>query len=66
VALRLVNEATKEICTRSAPTCRFIDLASEISFKDDEFYDNVHTTPAGARRIGNYFAEKLPAIVRTH
>jgi len=66
VALRLVNTATKGICTRNAPTCQFIDLASEISFQDDEFYDNVHTTPAGARRIGIYLAEKLPAIMRTH
>jgi len=63
MALRLVNAATEAVC-RSAPTCHFIDLASEISFQDDEFYDNVHTTPAGARRIGAYLAEKLPSIVR--
>jgi len=64
VALRLVNAATRRICLEYAPTCHFIDLASEISFSDDEFYDRVHTTPAGARRIGTYLAGKLLPIVR--
>jgi hypothetical protein len=64
VALRLVNAATESVCKQNTPTCRFIDLALEISFQDDEFYDNVHTTPAGARRIGTYLAKKLLPIVR--
>ena len=64
VALRLINAATQRVCNQSAPRCRFIDLASEISFEDDEFYDNVHTTPAGSRRIGTYLAKKLLPIVR--
>ena len=64
VALGLINAATQRVCNQSAPRCRFIDLASEISFEDDEFYDNVHTTPAGSRRIGTYLGKKLLAIVR--
>jgi hypothetical protein len=64
VALRLTNAATQRVCNQSAPRCRFIDLASEISFEDDEFYDNVHTTPAGSRRVGTYLAKKLLPIVR--
>jgi hypothetical protein len=65
VALRLMNAATRRVCMEYASTCHFIDLASEISFSDDEFYDRVHTTPAGARRIGVYLAEKLLPIVRS-
>jgi len=64
VALKLINTATQTVCMHNAVTCRFIDLAREISFRDDEFYDNVHTTPAGARRIGVYLAKELPPIVR--
>jgi len=64
VALRLINAATKAVCEQNAPACHFIDLASEISFEDSEFYDNVHTTPAGARRIGTYLAKKITPIVR--
>jgi len=64
LALRLVNAATRRVCLEHAATCRFIDLASEISFSDEEFYDNVHTTPAGARTIGTYLAGKLLPIVR--
>jgi hypothetical protein len=64
VALGLVNAATHAICEQNEPNCHFIDLASEVSFRDDEFYDDVHTTPAGARRIGTYLAEKLYPIVR--
>ena len=64
VALRLVNAATEAVCNQHAPRCRFIDLASDVSFEDREFYDNVHTTSAGARRIGIYLAKKLLPIVR--
>jgi hypothetical protein len=64
VALGLINAVTQTVCNQSAPRCRFIDLASEISFEDDEFYDNVHTAPAGSRRIGTYLAKKLLPIVR--
>ena len=64
VALSLVNAATKAVCDQNAPRCRFIDLASDLSFDDSEFYDNVHTTPAGARRVGAYLAKKLLPIVR--
>lgn len=65
VALRLINVATRRVCLEHVPTCHFIDLASEMSFSDDEFYDRVHTTPAGARRIGVYLAGKLLPIVRS-
>jgi hypothetical protein len=66
VALRLTNASTQAVCAEYPSSCRFIDLASEIAFRDDDFYDNVHTKHAGARRIGMYLAEKLLPIVRAH
>jgi len=64
VALKLTNASTQAVCAEYPSRCRFVDLASEIAFQDDEFYDNVHTTPAGARRIGIYLAKKLSPVVR--
>ena len=64
VALALVNDATAALCRERPRECHFIDLASEVAFEDDEFYDNVHTTPAGARRIGEFLSRKLLPIMR--
>lgn len=64
VAIGLINAATETFCREAGPDCRFVDLASELVFEDSEFYDNVHTTSAGARRIGVYLAEKLLPILR--
>src|SRR4029078_1164724 len=62
VALSLVNDATGALCKERRRECHFIDLASELSFEDDDFYDNVHTTPAGARRIGEFLSDRLLPI----
>jgi len=63
VALSLVNDATGALCKERPRECHFIDLASELSFEDDDFYDNVHTTPAGARRIGEFLSDRLLPIL---
>jgi len=63
VALSLVNDATGALCQERPGECYFIDLASELAFEDDDFYDNVHTTPAGARRIGEFLSRKLLQIM---
>ena len=64
VALSLVNDATGTLCRERPQGCFFIDLASELRFEDDEFYDQVHTTPAGARRTGEFLSRALLPIVR--
>src|SRR4051794_35861505 len=63
VALSLVNDATGALCQERPGECYFIDLASELAFEDDDFYDNVHTTPTGARRIGKFLSKKLLQIM---
>lgn len=45
-------------------TCRTLnevcfDVAREVEFTDGDFYDAVHTTPAGSAKIGAYVAEKI-------
>ncbi|AVM75621.1 GDSL-type esterase/lipase family protein [Magnetospirillum gryphiswaldense] len=45
-----VNAVTLEACRRHAVIC--LDLASLLEFGDGDFYDNVHTTPAGSRKVG--------------
>jgi hypothetical protein len=55
----LFNETTLEICRELHAIC--IDLARDLrdAFEDTDFYDFVHTTPSGARKIGDYLYESL-------
>jgi len=64
VALRMINETTEAVCLEYAHNCRFIDLAGELKFEAEDFYDFVHATPAGAHRIGTFLAQKLSEIRR--
>ena len=61
VAMTLFNRSLLAACRRVDAIC--IDLASEIGFENGDFYDNVHTTPAGSRRIGEYLTSKLAPIL---
>ena len=36
----------------------FIDIASK-KFEDGDFYDSVHLTQSGAKRLGNYMYEEF-------
>jgi hypothetical protein len=58
VALGMINKATERTCRESADLCRFYDLA-RVSFEARDFYDVVHTTPSGARKIGAFLAEEI-------
>jgi len=40
-----------------------IDLAGELTFDVQDFYDAIHTTPSGSRKIGEYLAKKWPQMV---
>jgi hypothetical protein len=39
-----------------------VDLANELKFVPDDFYDLVHNTPQGARKIGLFLSAKLVGL----
>lgn len=61
--LDAINAATRSLCQAESTHCRLVDLAGELAFDQADFYDLVHNTPQGARKIGEYLAGKLGAIV---
>ena len=51
------NRRAMAACAAAGALC--LDLGSEVTFEDGDFYDWVHTTPAGNRRIAQYLALRL-------
>ena len=51
------NQATMEICAEVHAIC--IDLAAGLDFEPGDFYDRVHNTPVGTKKIGQYLFEAL-------
>jgi hypothetical protein len=62
VALDEINAATRGVCSERPQQCRLIDVANDLSFEPADFYDVVHNTPAGARKLGKFLAARLPLI----
>lgn len=62
--LAAINAATAAVCKASPNDCRFIDLAGRVKFERDDFYDLVHTTPAGSAKIGRFLAGELAYLRR--
>jgi hypothetical protein len=56
---RQLDEATCSIAREHNVVC--IDMAQEMAheWEDDDFYDNSHMTPAGAKKVGEYLFGKL-------
>ena len=53
---RLLNERTKEVCINNGGI--FINLDQEVDFDiKNDFYDKVHNTPSGAKKIGKYLCK---------
>ncbi len=52
-----LNETTMRVCRDLGAIC--VDLASRLSFADGDFYDPVHNTPSGTRKIGRFLFEAL-------
>lgn len=52
VAVALFNRALMDACRALDAVC--IDVAGKVDFGDGDFYDLVHTTPAGSKKIGNH------------
>lgn len=55
--LAAFNRTTLAICAERKVFC--VDLAAGLEFHDGDFYDHIHTTPAGSRRIGRFIFEGL-------
>jgi hypothetical protein len=60
--LSLYNAELLKFCAEVKAQC--IDLAGELRFGPEDYYDSVHTTPQGSRKIGMYLAGKLAPLVR--
>ncbi len=59
VALGMINRANRDVCAESTD-CRFVDVAGKVVFDPKDFYDLVHNTPSGVRKIGEFLAQELP------
>jgi hypothetical protein len=59
--LREFNRTTVEV-GRSVGAVA-IDLAGELEFADDDFYDESHNTPQGTAKIGDYLYRKLDRVI---
>ena len=51
------NRVLMEFCISVNAIC--MDLAKELTFNLEDFYDRIHTTPSGSRKIGAYLSEKM-------
>jgi lysophospholipase L1-like esterase len=57
-----INARAMQVCRANGAIC--IDLGNELEFEPDDFYDHLHTTPSGSRRIGNFLYARLKDIIR--
>ena len=56
---RLLNAHTKSVCD-AYKECIFFDLDEELTFNiETDFYDSIHTTLSGSKKIGEYLFNKL-------
>ena len=58
----LYNQELLRICRLSKAVC--IDLASKIELSEVDFFDRIHTTPAGSDKIAAFLFERLDGAVR--
>jgi hypothetical protein len=56
-----LNAALVAWCRSSGAVC--FDAASELALAPDDYYDYVHRNPDGARKFGEYLAEKLQPML---
>jgi hypothetical protein len=58
--MQLINQVTLSICREEGGIP--IDLAGEIEFADEDFYDSGHNTPLGTAKIGSFLFKKLHSL----
>jgi hypothetical protein len=59
--LQTLNREMLGFCRETGEAC--VDLAGKLVIPTDEFYDPMHTTPAGSARIAGFLADELAPIV---
>jgi lysophospholipase L1-like esterase len=59
--LLAINQTTLDFCRDRGEAC--VDLAGKLNFVPGDYYDAVHTAPAGSTRIAGFLAEELPPIL---
>jgi hypothetical protein len=57
-----INRTMSQVCHEETVSCHFIDMADELHFEPEDFYDLVHYTPSGASRIGKFLSRRLESI----
>lgn len=64
IRIMIYNAATMGECITAKAIC--LDLASEVTFEVMDFYDGIHMTPEGNKKVGNFLFEKLRDTVFTN
>jgi lysophospholipase L1-like esterase len=59
--LQLFNDATLAHCARYSLVC--VDLGGAIELTDGDFYDRLHTTPAGSAKIADFLYGELKDVL---
>jgi lysophospholipase L1-like esterase len=59
--LLAINQTTLDFCRDRGEAC--VDLAGKLNFAPGDYYDAVHTAPAGSARIAGFLATELPPIL---
>jgi lysophospholipase L1-like esterase len=62
IRLRLFNDTTLAVCAELNLTC--VDLATKIDFAEEDFYDAIHTTSAGSKKIAALLYGALADTIR--
>jgi hypothetical protein len=58
-----INISMSQVCHDEAVSCHFIDMANELRFEPEDFYDLVHYTPKGASRIGKFLSGRVSQLL---
>lgn len=55
-----VNKGLRGLCSERRLIC--LDVANDVAFDGDDFYDYLHNTPRGADKLGRYLADHLATL----
>jgi lysophospholipase L1-like esterase len=58
----LLNQRTMTVCKKQNAVC--LDLASDMEFGKDDFYDYVHPSDKGTRKIAEYLKQRLSPYIK--
>ncbi|MDB9704139.1 GDSL-type esterase/lipase family protein [Rhodospirillales bacterium] len=57
IVLHLFNDIVMQTCLDVKAVC--VDVAGNVEFRDGDFYDRIHNTDRGAKKIGTYLFKAL-------